>query len=258
MNKTLCLTWLIKHWQLKDFFSSTKLLRFKKKIIGIPFCNKQNKLVGPTQWESKNSSVFWLNKKKSKITFELKSTVSFSSSSLFACLIQVVSGDSVTLTCLNSSWLCLNRCPSTCQHSPMNNVAFGWRNGKWRRPKRRQPFAMTTTSPLTITDTCGSEVLVGSPPTPAQSVRFWRKKQLIGWLTCTTAYYQVTMSKLRLYQLNSSAHLWNCSFTIDHSCHGIKWLSVKCLLKPSIEITVLGRPCQRNVYMNIYVHMYNV
>lgn len=133
--------------------------------------------------------------KKSKITFELKSPISFSFSSLFACLIQVVSGDSVTLTCLNSSWLCLNRCPSTCQHSPMNNVAFGWRNGKWRRPKRRQPFAMTTTSSLTITDTCGSEVLVGSPPTPARSVRFWRKKQLIGWLTCTTAYYQVTICR---------------------------------------------------------------
>lgn len=77
------------------------------------------------------------------------------------------------------------------------------------------------------------------------------------WLVQLRTYH-VTMSKLHLYQLKSSAHLWSCSFTIDHSCHGIKWLSVKCLLKPSIEMTVLGRPCQRNVYMNIYAHMCNV
>lgn len=66
------------------------------------------------------------------------------------------------------------------------------------------------------------------------------------------------MSELHVYKLKSSAHLWNWSLTIDHGCHGIKWLSVKCLLKPCVEITVLGRPCQRNVYMNLYVHMYNV
>lgn len=59
---------------------------------------------------------------------------------------------------------------------------------------------MTTTSPPTITDTCGSEALAGF----ATNVEDKAADRLTELYNCVLPSY---MSKLHVYQLNSSAHL---------------------------------------------------
>lgn len=143
--------------------------------------------------------------------------------------------------CLKSYWLCVNRCPSICRRSPMNNVALDWRNGKWRRQRQRQRIAMKTTSPLTATDTCGSEVSAGSPPTLALSTCVGKSSQSTDWIAwlCIDKLHAVTLSvrtqvmstSLKLFRYNrpqlslnkfefESCRSWTChvKWTTCHGC----------------------------------------